>query len=420
MRDRSERGPYATAVFLYAVAQILFLIGINAPRGYDFDESHYVPAAKQVLQLESDPNREHPPLGKLLMAIGIGLFGDRPLGWRFMSTVFGALTLVGMYLWGLALFSDRSVALWAALLTLVNHLLYVQARIGMLDTFMFAFLAWACAAFTAAWDPDLEPGRQRRYLAFAGWTLGLAAATKWFGVVVWAACLAIILVVRAAQRSWRNPFSGITTRSAIRLLVIYPLLAYFVCFIPRLLIEHRGPWYTAPSELFQMQVYMYDRQLRVPGQHPYISHWYQWPFLNRPIWYAFEPDGDRVHGVLLLGNPLVMWGGMLALAVCAIDWLRVHSRAAFLILFFYLTFFVSWILIPRPLALYYYYYPAGMTLSFALAYLFQRPALMRYKSVRWAVLAAAAAVFVYFLPLLSGAPMETGAFRKWMWFQSWI
>ena len=212
-------------VSLYAAAQLLFLIGISAPRGYNFDESHYVPAAKQVLQLESDPNREHPPLGKLLMAVGIGLFGDRPLGWRVMSTVFGALTLVGMYLWALALFRDRSLALWAALVTLVNHLLYVQARIGMLDTFMFAFLAWACAAFTAAWDPGLESGRKQRYLAFAGCLLGLATATKWFGFIVWAACLGIVVMVRLFQGSSRNPFSGITTRTVIRFLVIYPVLA---------------------------------------------------------------------------------------------------------------------------------------------------------------------------------------------------
>jgi dolichyl-phosphate-mannose--protein O-mannosyl transferase len=407
-------------VCLYAVAQILFLIGISAPRGYNFDESHYVPAAKQVLQLDSDPNREHPPLGKLLMAVGIGLFGDRPLGWRVMSTVFGALTLVGMYLWGLALFRDRSLALWAALLTLVNHLLYVQARIGMLDTFMFGFLAWACAAFTAAWDPKLDPALKRRYLACAGWMLGLATATKWFGAIVWAACLGIVLVVRVVQRSRRDPFTGITTWGVIRALVIYPLLAYFICFTPRLLIEHRGSWYTVLNDFVRMQAYMYERQLTVPGQHPYLSHWYQWPFLNRPMWYAFEPDGNRVHGVLMLGNPLVMWGGMLALVVCAIDWLRDRSRAAFLILFFYLTFFVSWVVIPRPLALYYYYYPAGMTLSFALAHLVQRRATVRYRSVRWVVLAAATAVFVYFFPVLSGMPIETNAFHRWMWFQSWI
>jgi len=409
-----------TCVCLYVAAQILFLIGIDTPRRYNFDESHYVPAAKQVLQFESDPNREHPPLGKLLIAAGIALFGDRPLGWRFMSTVFGALTLVGMYLWALALFRDRGLALWAALLTLVNHLLYVQARIGMLDTFMSAFLAWACAAFTAAWDPELEAGRKRRSLACAGWMLGFASATKWFGLIVWAVCLGIVLLIRVVQRSTKNPFAGVTPWRAMRCLVIYPLLAYFLCFIPRLLIEHHGPWYTAFTDFLQMQAYMYERQLTIPGRHPYLSYWYQWPFLNRPIWYAFEPDGDRVHGVLLLGNPLVMWGGMIALAVCAVEWLRVRSREAFLILFFYLVFFGSWVVVRRPLSLYYYYYPAGMTLSLALAYAFQRGGLIRHLWAKWVLLAAATGVFVYFLPVLSGAAIGASEVNKWMWFQSWI
>jgi dolichyl-phosphate-mannose--protein O-mannosyl transferase len=250
--------------------------------------------------------------------------------------------------------------------------------------------------------------------------LGLASATKWFGIIVWAACLGIVLLARLLQRSSRNPFAGITAWRVIRCLVLYPLLVYFLCFIPRVLIEHRGPWYTAFNDFLQMQAYMYDRQLNVPGRHPYISQWYQWPFLNRPIWYAFEPDGTRVHGVLLLGNPLVMWGGMVALAVCAIDWLRDRSRAAFFVLFFYLTFFMSWVVVPRPLALYYYYYPAGMTLSLALAYLFQRCPLVRYTSARWVALAAAAGVFVYFLPVLSGAAIGASEFNKWMWFRSWI
>jgi len=288
----------------------------------------------------------------------------------------------------------------------------------MLDTFMFAFLAWACAAFTAAWDPGLESGRKQRYLAFAGCLLGLATATKWFGFIVWAACFGLVIAARTFMV--RDPARGVTGWTLVRTLLLYPLLAYGICFIPRLLIEHRGPWYTVLNDFVQMQTYMYDRQLRVPGQHPYLSHWYQWPFLNRPMWYAFEPDGNRVHGVLLLGNPLVMWGGMGALAVCVIDWLRDRSRAAFLVPFFYLTFFGSWIVIPRSLTLYYYYYPAGMTLSLALAYLFQRRTGVRYAAVRWVALAAAAGVFVYFLPVLSGAPIETGAFSKWMWFQSWI
>jgi dolichyl-phosphate-mannose--protein O-mannosyl transferase len=401
-------------VCLLAGAQALFLTAIDTPRTYDFDESHYVPAAQQLMAGRADPNPEHPPLGKLLIGPGISLFGDRPLGWRVMSTLFGTLTLAGMYAWGLALFRDRRVALCAALLTLVNHLLYVQARIAMLDTFAFAFQAWALAAFTAAWTADDGPDRQRRDLARAGWMLGCGVATKWSGLFPWAACLGLMLVARRRRH--------LSAWDVMRTLIVGPVIAYAVCFVPRLVIEHHGPWYTLLADFVDMQTAMYDAQRRVPGQHAYMSQWYQWPLLQRPIWYAFEPDGAQVRGVVLLGNPAVMWGGMVALVVCAADAIRRRAREPFLILFFYLAFLLPWIVVPRRLSLYYYYYPAGMTLSFALAYALAggaQPGPSR-RRVLWAAVAVAAAVFAYFFPILSGMPLGSGEFARWMWFRTWI
>jgi dolichyl-phosphate-mannose--protein O-mannosyl transferase len=207
-----------------------------------------------------------------------------------------------------------------------------------------------------------------------------------------------------------------------RTLFVYPAIAYVACFVPRLIIEHHGPWYSVPAAFVDMQTGMYNLQRTVPAQHAYMSHWYQWPLLQRPIWYAFEPDGAHVRGVLLLGNPVVMWGGVLALAVCAADTLRRRTREPFLILYFYLTFLLPWIVVPRRLSLYYYYYPAGMTLSFALAYaLGGRPQnAMSRRGALWAGVAVAAGVFAYFFPILSGMPLGRSDFARWMWFRTWI
>ena len=40
----------------------------------------------------------HPPLGKVLMMVGIQLFGMTPFGWRFMGALMGVLMLPVMYL----------------------------------------------------------------------------------------------------------------------------------------------------------------------------------------------------------------------------------------------------------------------------------------------------------------------------------
>jgi dolichyl-phosphate-mannose-protein mannosyltransferase len=86
-----------TVLVIYLFAQIFFLINIQFPVKANFDEFHYVPAAKEIIAMGKVPNTEHPPLGKIFMAIGIAAFGDRPIGWRVMSTVFGALSFVGRY-----------------------------------------------------------------------------------------------------------------------------------------------------------------------------------------------------------------------------------------------------------------------------------------------------------------------------------
>ena len=425
-----------TVLILYVVSQILFLINIQFPRGLNFDEFHYVPSAKQYLSGQENQNWEHPPLGKLIMAVGIGLFGDQPLGWRVMSTVFGSLTLVGTYLWALALFSEAGLALWVALLTLFNHLLYVQARIGMLDTFMMAFIVWALAAFTASFNVERSLQSTKRLLLFAGAMFGLGVGCKWFTVIPWWSCLLLVIVVRLLQ-SWQMQFAeakvtdwylpeqwrGVKWTDWFVYLGIVPVIFYFLTFIPMFTIQKPpiGLW-----DLFSMQAKMFDGQLRVVNSHPYMSGWADWPLMKRPIWYAFDKESglpESVRGVILLGNPLIMWSGLLALLVALWGWIIDRRRDAFLVLFFYVAFFSSWVLIPRKVAFYYYYYPAGMSLSLALAYVFlriEKRFMPRWNWPRWTFLALSAALFIYFFPVLAALKIPADSFRKWMWFSSWV
>ncbi len=430
-----------TALTLYVFSQILFLLFVQFPKGYHCEEFHYVPSAKQFLTLVENQNWEHPPLGKEIMAIGIGIGGDRPFGWRLMSTVFGALTLVGMYFWGLAVFRNQRNALYVALLTVFNQLLYIQARAGMLDTFMMAFLTWGLAAFCAAWDRERTPKEMKRLHAFAGLMFGLATATKWTSMVAWFSCILLILGVLLLQKwgvrfstqnsppseDWYSPklWKGLGLKHWGLCFLIIPLLAYFATFIPFLFI-HRTPAYGL-WDLLMMQPRMLDGQLRVVSDHPYMSRWLSWPWMARPIWYSFEKEGpsqEWAHGVLMLGNPLIMWAGVLAVIACMAHWLETRSRETFLIVATYCFFFFCWAVIPRKVSFYYYYYPAGMTLSLALTFVFDwlektaqsEPA----RWGRWLFLAISGGLFIYFFPIISGIRIPADSFRNWMWFGSWI
>ncbi len=443
-----------TSVLLFLGFWLLFVVYIQFPAKLNFDEFHYIPSARQFLDLAENRNYEHPPLGKELIALGMGIFGDRPIGWRFMSTIFGAFTVVGTYAAGAALFRTQLSALFVALMTGFNNLVYVQARIAMLDTFMMAFLVWAfalglCAFFPLHAPASLEAGRARRLrnLNRSGIAIGLACACKWFAIIPWITLIGVGALYRL-MKAWSVRFDSPTPRTSLpaffplevqdftfrELLgawLLIPLAAYYATFLPFLwIIKNDGNAFTVRDILVRMQWRMWDGQLRVVSPHPYSSTWAQWPLMTRPIWYAFDASGDKqfVRGVALIGNPLVLWGGLAALAWTFWDWIRTRTFAAFWIVATYGTMTFSWALIPRKIAFFYYYYPSAILLGFAWAYVLQRnsedlgpedsPQLPLV--LHLIVLAGTLALFVYFLPILSAWKIPFSEYRSWMWFRSWI
>src|SRR6202171_4515052 len=161
------------AVIIFFIAHFALLVGVTTPDKFYFDEVHYVPAARQMLEpVMPTPmlNPMHPPLAKQLIALSIHSFGDGPLGWRYPGVLFGSLAIVAVYLCGLALFAAQGPAIAASLLAFSNQMLFVQSRIAMLDIFALAFSLFAIAAFVHGFR------RQRPHLwfALAGLALGFS------------------------------------------------------------------------------------------------------------------------------------------------------------------------------------------------------------------------------------------------------
>ena len=155
---------FIVAIIIFFAAHFALLIGVTTPEKFVFDEVHYVPAARQMLEpVLPQPmlNPMHPPLAKQLIALSIRFFGDSALGWRYPGTLFGALAIVAMYFCGLALFEGHGPAIAAALLAFFNQMLFVQSRIAMLDIFALAFGLFGIAAFMHGFR------RSRPHLHFA-------------------------------------------------------------------------------------------------------------------------------------------------------------------------------------------------------------------------------------------------------------
>ena len=99
MSGRRDTVLFAAVVALAAAVR---LYELGAPGELIFDEVYYAQDACSYLGggaatcgVETEASVTHPPLGKWLIALGIGLFGYDPVGWRVSAAVAG-ITAVGL------------------------------------------------------------------------------------------------------------------------------------------------------------------------------------------------------------------------------------------------------------------------------------------------------------------------------------
>ena len=120
--------------------------------------------------------------------------GDHAFAWRLPGVIAGALMAGLIFLLVRMLFRRREVAVIAAILVLVDGMLFVQSRIAMNDVYVALFIVAAYTLFTPIWT-----GRWRRPWAFwlvlpmIGLLLGLALASKWVGLYALAGIVVLIL-----------------------------------------------------------------------------------------------------------------------------------------------------------------------------------------------------------------------------------
>ncbi|WNO54749.1 phospholipid carrier-dependent glycosyltransferase [Stakelama saccharophila] len=428
MLDRLRRDPLLAALVIGLGAEILFLVHLGWPDRLVFDEIHYVPAARAMLALNRPLNTEHPLLAKEFIAAGIALFGDNPLGWRFFATLAGTATVLAGYWMLWLLFARVRTAAFGALLIAVNQMVYVQARIAMIDIYLGAFVMLAAAGFV--WAMEAPPECVKPRLILTGTLLGLATAAKWAAVpyIVFAGIAFLLVRWRDAALAGRPAISALTdgahphwrgtgTVPAMLLIGGTSIIVYFLTFAPQFFYAHDP---LTLRWLLPFQQAMFDAQTQVLRSHPYQSAWWTWPLVIRPIWYFYEPDGGVWRGVLLIGNPVVMWGGLAAVAACLFAGLRDRAARPLALALFWIASLGIWAIIPKSLGFYYYYHLSGVIICLCLAAAFHHFARGRFaKADEWFAIPAIA-VFLYFYPVLSAQPLGgEGAFNHWMLFDSW-
>lgn len=113
---------------------------IGQPDTPMFDEQYYVKDAQAIAEGNGELRREHPPVGQLLVAAGIMLFGDNPVGWRFFAVLFGVAGTLFFYLICHTLGMSSRAALIATFLLGFEALMFIQSSIAMLDIFSITLM----------------------------------------------------------------------------------------------------------------------------------------------------------------------------------------------------------------------------------------------------------------------------------------
>ncbi|MEO0643425.1 MAG: phospholipid carrier-dependent glycosyltransferase, partial [Pseudomonadota bacterium] len=403
----SASDPWAWCLAIPALFAALATIRLTIPSTPYFDEVHYLPAAREFFKIGELSgaqylNREHPLLGKELIALGMYAFGDTPMGWRIAPLVAGTIAVGASMraLWHAS--AERFATIAFGILLTTGFHLFVHARIAMLDIFMAAFLALAAWQFAAACR-EPETGRWR--LALSGVALGAAMASKWNAVPL--AMVPGLTFFAARLSAGRRrlilsrrgiPVPGLSLAEAFVWLGLVPLLVYAVTFAP-------GYWLSAPLRpsplveggLIGLHAEILELQGSVMAPHSYQSTWPQWVTNTRGIWYLYEFIDNAQRGVLLIGNPLTMLLGLPALVWCLwrglaqADWTRLGAVTGYGVALGF------WLIAPKPVQFYYHYMMPSVFLLAALALaLGDLHATKRFRWLSYAVPLASALVFALF------------------------
>lgn len=412
-RPPTSRALTGVLLVLMIVAGVVLRIqNVGYPFRQSFDEPQYVSAAHQFLIGVPDVGECcHPPLGKLLIGVGMVMVGNNPAGWRFAPLCFGLQAIVLAFLIASSLFQDRRAGWFAAAFMAADGFYLSYSRAALPDMSLACLILWSMLAAVTA--------RGWAGVLVCALLVGLAASVKWVGVLVGLpACLAIILLKRA-------PWYTIVSFALV------PFVHLAVWMIGLALIGHpNGPANVVAEIQRRAQIHLGFEH----GINPLESAWYTWLVLYHPIVIKSAQVGAKVRLASSVGNP-VLWiaadlcllglaGLGVALAVspaCRQRWRTSFddrfSKALVIVGVSWLSAMLLWL--TRRITTYWYHYltPWGFALIL-LGGVAARLDRRHGKAVLWFV-ALVLVVFVYFAPVWAELPLSISAARRRLVFPLW-
>lgn len=447
-----------------------------------FDEIYHARTAYEHLHGLRTYETSHPPLGKVIMSVGIALFGMVPFGWRFMGTMCGVLMLPAVYMLARLLIRKRKYALGAMMVFALDLMHFTQTRIATIDSFVVLFILWSLC-FMMLWiRQDYFAAKYWKTfvpLALSGLFMGLSVASKWTGcynglglgvmffVTVYSryrqCCRAkdllgnskelpgerINCVHNAAENGKKMLLFSIL--SCLVFFVAVPAVIYYVSYIPYFAYSG-GVTVKKVIEAAQGML-SYHSQPGLGMDHYFYSPWYEWLLDIKPMWFwsdSYPLDNGYKATIMTMGNPAVWWGGFIGIVMAVLMTLysvyirvkrkdpvrlqgAVKEHSANLLTTMFFAQFLPWMLVPRGTYIYHYFACVPIiiiSLMYVFSTLEERQEISapgnrtigrfaaRYGLLIYILICAA--LFIAFFPYASGASVSVRWLESVRWFDNWL
>lgn len=398
--------------------------------GTMFDEVYHGRTAYEFIHGLTTYETTHPHFGKILISMGILLFGMNPFGWRFMSVLFGILIIGAMYLFAKKMFHSTFIATATAALLTFDCMHYTLSRIATIDIFAAFFILLMYYFLYSYFVMDSKERESSTFdsnkkiprdilmpLGLCGISMAFGVATKWTGVYAGIG-LGILFIwytlTHFPQKQVRQLFLF-----CCLFFIVIPVVVYTLAFIPVVgYTEYNG----LIDKTIQGTLSMYDYHSKLVAEHYYSSPFYEWPFIWMPLLYANDMvNATDVSAVSCMGNPAIWWIGIPCVFFILYRWIIKKDKKAGFLFIAYAAQYIPWMSIGR-ITFIYHYFPAILFVMLITGYtmeLLKEHFSWGQKAITFYLIAVVLCFFLFF-PVISGYPVN----REWglslRWLKDWI
>ena len=394
-----------------------------------FDEIYHVRNAWEIANRQYMYASVHPLLGTNIIALSIHLFGMHPFAWRLPGAIASVLMLPVLYGILKHLLKRDYLSLIGSFLLAADFMHITTARIATLEPFSILFILCSfywMLKYCRSNFYTLPMWKGILYLFLSGIFMGLSIATKWTGCYA-AIGLAIMLFTNWIQRfleykkdkETHQQFFKIlltTMLACILFFIIIPIVIYCISYIPDKIFRNE-PWTIA--NVWKQAQQMYHYHVNLNATHPYQSTWFQWILDLRPMWYYVGIKGNVFHTISCFSNPLLTWIGLPAILFTTYRALCKKDIVGWYIVVGYFSGLLPWIIYVQRIVFAYHFYPTSLFTIIAIVYCINLLNNRKMSIVVPAYLAAYLALFILFLPVITGFGTSQQFARFLAWLPGW-